>query len=291
MALKKIYDPDYDPTPGPGTPDDPYTPPAPSPSPGPPVPPGPSPAPAPGPGPTPGPGGGSVDFDSLLNLFLPRLGAFRGADRPTISQGGAPSFAPREFEIPTQEAALNEPGFAFRQAQGQQALENAAASRGILRTGGTLKDLIQYGQRFGAQEYANVFNRSLDVYDRYYRGAEEAYRGDLAAWQTRADAEKAKGLAAFQREFDVYNANLQAQLQRAELAQRLFEFLNPQEPSEEFPGPDAPPPPGEPPGPPRTPPLPAPPVPGPDDSFPTHSVPVYYEPDPAPFSKSYDYFY
>lgn len=53
----------------------------------------------------------------------------------------------------------NDPGYAFRLAEGQRALERQAAARGGLISGGALKAATKYGQDMGSQEYQNAFNR------------------------------------------------------------------------------------------------------------------------------------
>ena len=52
-----------------------------------------------------------------------------------------------------------DPGYAFRLAEGQKALERTAAARGGLLSGGALKAAQRYGQEAGSQEYMNAFNR------------------------------------------------------------------------------------------------------------------------------------
>jgi hypothetical protein len=52
-----------------------------------------------------------------------------------------------------------DPGYAFRLAEGQKALDRQAAKRGGLISGGALKAAQQYGQEMGSQEYQNAFNR------------------------------------------------------------------------------------------------------------------------------------
>ena len=52
-----------------------------------------------------------------------------------------------------------DPGYAFRLAEGQKALDRSAAARGGLISGGALKAAQQYGQDMGSQEYTNAFNR------------------------------------------------------------------------------------------------------------------------------------
>lgn len=52
-----------------------------------------------------------------------------------------------------------DPGYAFRLAEGQKALERTAAARGGLISGNALRAATRYGQDMGSQEYMNAFNR------------------------------------------------------------------------------------------------------------------------------------
>ena len=52
-----------------------------------------------------------------------------------------------------------DPGYGFRFAQGQKALERSAAARGGLISGNTGGALQQFGQGLASQEYQNAFNR------------------------------------------------------------------------------------------------------------------------------------
>ena len=112
-------------------------------------------------------------------------------------------YTPGTFRAPTIEEAREEPGFKFALEQGMNALNNSAASKGLLRTGGTMKELIGFGQNLGDQNYQNVYNRGLstfntnegntadayktnyvgsrDAYDRTRQGAEDEYR---SLWDT-----------------------------------------------------------------------------------------------------------
>ena len=63
-------------------------------------------------------------------------------------------------EFISKEKTEADPGYAFRLAEGQKALERStAASRG-LQSGAALKAATRYGQEMGSQEYQNAFNRS-----------------------------------------------------------------------------------------------------------------------------------
>lgn len=52
-----------------------------------------------------------------------------------------------------------DPGYGFRLAEGQKALDRSAAARGGLISGSALKAAQRYGQDMGSQEYMNAFNR------------------------------------------------------------------------------------------------------------------------------------
>lgn len=77
-------------------------------------------------------------------------------------QGGA--FAqPAAFKFGTAEFQAD-PGYAFRLAEGQKALERSAAARGGLISGGALKAATGYGQEMGSQEFARARERALSNY-------------------------------------------------------------------------------------------------------------------------------
>lgn len=83
----------------------------------------------------------------------------------------APEGAPGTFHAPTLEEARNEPGYQFAADEGRKRMENSAAFRGTLNSGATLKDILAWGNRFGEQNYGNVFNRALtqqELADREY---------------------------------------------------------------------------------------------------------------------------
>lgn len=52
-----------------------------------------------------------------------------------------------------------DPGYAFRQAEGMKALERSASARGNLLSGSTMKGIQRFGQDLASQEYQNAFNR------------------------------------------------------------------------------------------------------------------------------------
>lgn len=95
------------------------------------------------------------------------LAPFQTPDVPDAApewRGGAFDVGPgpERFTLPTGQAALDQdPGYQFRLQQGLGTLEQSAAARGLLRTGGTLKDIQDFGQRAASQEYQNAVDRAL----------------------------------------------------------------------------------------------------------------------------------
>ena len=61
-----------------------------------------------------------------------------------------------------------DPGYGFRLAEGQKALERSAAARGNLLSGATMKGTLNYGQGLASQEYQNAFNRYTAERDARY---------------------------------------------------------------------------------------------------------------------------
>ena len=75
-----------------------------------------------------------------------------GGDQTAAGYGSlGKSFGMSDFE--------QDPGYAFRQAEGMKALERSAAARGNLLSGSTLKGVQRFGQDLASQEYQNAFNR------------------------------------------------------------------------------------------------------------------------------------
>ena len=147
----------------------------------------------------PGGGGPSVpNFDDLFAAYGgPREISFE--DIP-----GAPRFDAPDFQAPTAEGIYADPSYQFRLGEGQKALERSAAGRGVLRTGGTLKDILSYGQNFASQEYGNIFDRAARNYDYQYRAARDEWSPTFLEWQTKASASQRAKELAFQRAWDEY---------------------------------------------------------------------------------------
>ncbi len=125
-----------------------------------------TPGPTPTPTPTPGPGGGGggpAPGSAPTPFAWPEFHApgFVPATSPTAP----PPFTHPDFTAPTLDEAKNQPGYAFGLQQGLGAYENSAAARGILRGGGTLKGLFDYGNAAAEQNYANVYSQNANTYN------------------------------------------------------------------------------------------------------------------------------
>jgi hypothetical protein len=78
---------------------------------------------------------------------------------PAWGSGGGAGGAGGGGSAGMQAALETSPGFQFRLAEGQKALERSAAAKGTLLTGGTAKALTRYGQDFASNEYNNRYNQ------------------------------------------------------------------------------------------------------------------------------------
>lgn len=74
----------------------------------------------------------------------------------------------QQFQAPTAQQAAQYPGYQFQLQQGLNALQNSAAAKGNLLTGGTGAALEQYGQGLAQSDYSNVYNEALQQYQQSY---------------------------------------------------------------------------------------------------------------------------
>ena len=100
-------------------------------------------------------------FNKQIELQQPFQQA--GTNALAQMQGGA--FAqPAAFTYGAKDYQAD-PGYAFRLAEGQKALDRQAAARGGLISGGALKAAQRYGQEAGSQEFGNAYQRAVDAYN------------------------------------------------------------------------------------------------------------------------------
>jgi hypothetical protein len=99
------------------------------------------------------------------------------------------------FVAPDLNSVLNSPDYQSRLQSGTNALERSAAARGTLRTGGTLKDIIDYGKKFGQGEYDTSFNHAVQGYQLNYQRLHDKFAPQMAGYQ----AALARALAIYGR--------------------------------------------------------------------------------------------
>jgi len=83
----------------------------------------------------------------------------------------------------TAEQMQADPGYAFRLAEGEKALERMQAARGQLLGGGAIRAGVRYGQEMGSQEYMNAFNRAQALMGTRIGALGSLYGGGLATAQ------------------------------------------------------------------------------------------------------------
>ena len=146
----------------------------------------------PGPGNKPGGKTGGIDPAYLA----PWTEAFQGvAPMPTWNYA--------DFQAPDANGVYADKGYDFRVQQGLQGLKQGAAALGQLRTGSTMKGLIDYGQAAASQEYPNVFNRALTAYTTNRGTSQGAY--DTQAAKNSADYSRA--LQDYQQRYNIFRNN------------------------------------------------------------------------------------
>lgn len=106
-------------------------------------------------------GGLASEFKNAVNLsdINGRMAALAEQDRAKLPDftkdprfgSLARNFSMQDFE--------QDPGYAFRQAEGQKAIERSAAARGGLLSGAAMKGIERFGQGLASEEYQNAFNR------------------------------------------------------------------------------------------------------------------------------------
>lgn len=100
------------------------------------------------------------------------------------------SFTAQDF------AKQQDPGYAFRLAEGNKALNQTAAARGGLISGNALKAAQRYGQEMGSQEFQNAYSRALTGYNANQQAVVNAYNqlaGVSGTGQTSAQQIGAQG--------------------------------------------------------------------------------------------------
>jgi len=200
---------------------------------------------------------GSVSAPTPMSAPTPfSYGAFTAPQAFTPSQFGYGQAVPtgpanETFHAPTLDET-NDPGYAFRLQQAQQAIQNQASAQGA-RGGDVLKAMQDYAQNYASSEYGNVYNRAfgqfteqqqraMALYQQQLQAQNQGYsqaygtsalnnqnnlasaalnaQNALAAYQTNYNVASGVNQQNFQNAFNVYNANAQNQLAAAGLTEQ-----------------------------------------------------------------------
>lgn len=100
--------------------------------------------------------GGLQDYQAL------RSGVAGGAYDPGEYAGQRDIGAYQEFDP---RSVTADPGYAFRQQQGLNAINNAASARGMRLSSATMQALAKYGQNLASEEYGNAYARARNAYE------------------------------------------------------------------------------------------------------------------------------
>lgn len=153
------------------------------------------------------PGGGSFSYGDYQAPDKFSYGDYQAPDK----YSNAAFTAPDKFVAPDDVTMQNDPGWKFRQKTGQQEFLNSAAAKGLGRSGGTMKDFINYNQEAASQEYGNVYNRALGEWNTDYGAKLGTYQTNTANAANVYNTNANQGLTAYQTNranaADIYNTN------------------------------------------------------------------------------------
>lgn len=93
-----------------------------------------------------------------LNALMQYLGVGPNGMNPNAP--GVKPFGMADFQA--------DPGYQFRLNEGENAILNKRSALGGVMSGGTLKDLANYGQGMASQEYGNAYNRYVGNQNNIY---------------------------------------------------------------------------------------------------------------------------
>lgn len=108
-------------------------------------------------------------YRDMGNLYLNKLGHLLG-QTPTVDKSTDPTFGrlSQPFDMGKFQ---QDPGYAFRQQEGERGMQRAAAAGGTMGSGRYLKDAMKYNSGLASQEYGQAYDRYNNdnnlLYNRY----------------------------------------------------------------------------------------------------------------------------
>lgn len=160
-------------------------------------------------------GSGITPYNPLAN-YNPETYNAPAPFMPPAYEGATP-FARPEYAAAQPFTGLSvdemnaDPGYQFRMQQGQQALERSGAAKGVTNTGGNLRDILDYGQQAGSQEYGAAYGRKLNDYTTNEQNRFNTYQTNYANAMGAYNQNEANRAGAFDRNVgnaaNAYNTN------------------------------------------------------------------------------------
>ena len=160
-------------------------------------------------------GSGITPYNPLAN-YNPETYNAPAPFMPPAYEGATP-FARPEYAAAQPFTGLSvdemnaDPGYQFRMQQGQQALERSGAAKGVTNTGGNLRDILDYGQQAGSQEYGAAYGRKLGEYGMNEQNRFNTYQTNYANAMGAYNQNEANRAGAFDRNVgnaaSAYNTN------------------------------------------------------------------------------------
>jgi len=160
-------------------------------------------------------GSGITPYNPLAN-YNPETYNAPAPFAPPAYEGATPFSRPeyaaaQPFTGLSVEEMNADPGYQFRMQQGQQALERSGAAKGVTNTGGNLRDILDYGQQAGSQEYGAAYGRKLNDYTTNEQNRFNTYQTNYANAMGAYNQNEANRAGAFDRNVgnaaNAYNTN------------------------------------------------------------------------------------
>lgn len=126
------------------------------------------------------------------NNALAQISKLYGIGGPGGGANGQPD------TVAMMKALTNYPGYQFAFDQGLQALDRSAASKGLLLSGGQLKDVTNYGQGMASQQFGNYVGQLNALSNLGENAAAMTGNNAIATGQGVASSQLAAGNAAAQ---------------------------------------------------------------------------------------------
>jgi hypothetical protein len=127
------------------------------------------------------------------------------------SMGDAPAYAAYQSQPFNFEA---DPGYEFRKAQGERALQARQLASGDFFSGGAMKELADYNSGLASQEYGNAFSRYMSQDASNFRNHQANYGNEFNNWKTLNDTAYNRTMAEDDRDYsrwvDNYNRGVAA---------------------------------------------------------------------------------